>query len=99
MGYAASTITWRTRDNGVILIKDMTTSHLENTIAMFVRGVDRLRETMLLSAYSFRGQCRGDMACDAMDSAIDEIENMEDEELLAQENPQFAALYKEWKKR
>lgn len=90
---------WKTKNDGVVLIKDMTTSHLKNTINMFVRNIGDLRITVIGNAYAFQGTCRGDAACDAMEGEIYRLDMIEDEDLLSENNPTFKALYKEWKSR
>jgi len=51
----------------------MTDDHLIHTL----KFLERCQSNELNAAYAFRSMCRGEMACDAIDQAIEELEQGE----------------------
>lgn len=61
---------WITKDGTKIRIKDMTDSHLLNTIKM----LDRKHSRVILDAYCFANMLNGEMAQYQMEGEIDRLE-------------------------
>lgn len=69
--------TWTTKDGQTLLISEMTTSHLKNTVRMLERKASRLQEQarandedLLTRALAFS---QGEMACDALESQLSRV--------------------------
>ncbi len=62
---------WKMRDGKKVLIRQMETSHILNCIKM----LDRIERNRISSAWMFAGFLHGEMATDAAES---EISNMEE---------------------
>lgn len=86
---------WVTKDGTPMLISDMDSSHIINTIKMLFRSVLPIRFNMLHEAYSFFSTCRGDMACDAIEGEINFLETSSDFDFLMSECDPFKYLVRE----
>lgn len=63
---------WKTRDGRVLDVKEMTDSHLDNTVAYMRRRVDAMRQA---ECSMWGGLCmlQGEMAQDAAESALEQV--------------------------
>lgn len=89
--------TWHSQA-GPIAIRDMETNHIENTIAMLDRNVEDVRTRYGLALFAGPLQPSGDMANDALDSAIAEDARQSDKTWL-HSTPLYRALKRELRKR
>ena len=94
----ANTESWTTRDGVMWLITDMTDSHLTNTLKYLHRNVEGFRDRMLLEIASYP-EPRGEMAMDAYDSGISQMEHAGPRETLTQAVKPYLNLEKEALKR
>ena len=91
--------TWVTKDGRAIPIVQMEDTHLANTIAFLRRRAWGMKEMCI--AQGLRAACAmpGEMATMAIESDIQHLEEMEDEEFLEETVPQWENLLKEASKR
>lgn len=61
---------WTQRDGTKIAVKDMTTSHVRNSLKMLIRNGFSSARDYYVCLYG--PQPRGEMACDALDRALDD---------------------------
>jgi hypothetical protein len=89
---------WKTREGKEIEIKNMTDSHLMNTIKFLRRNANANMAKEIASAYSAASLMQGEMAIDAIERDIRIMEETSPDEYL-QEFPIYNALIKEAEKR
>lgn len=82
---------WVMRDGTTIAIKDMSTSHLNNTIKMLERDVDNLKFKHAANAMSL---ARGELAMEAANGTAEFIYQMPTIEFLKEYTP-YGSLVKE----
>jgi len=68
---------WVTRDGAKMRIRDMTNSHLLNSIRMLERNKERAQEQAIELMYRSLGGLHGEHAIDAGEQALDFLENGE----------------------
>ena len=90
---------WRCKDGSVVAIKDMTDSHLANTIKMLRRGVRRQNQANLSAAYSVSFGLQGEMAQLFVEQDIDCMEEFDEDEWLSGNVPQYDKMMREAEKR
>ena len=93
------TATWTTKDGTVLKIKDMTDSHILNTIKMLERNAPIVQAALLGKVYDFQSTLQGKMAIDQMDREITGLEQSDSEEFLEEHNPSYNSLLEEASKR
>lgn len=75
---------WRTKDGRVMLIKDMTDSHLLNSIAYLKRNVEKYRDHILFSTAMASAGMQGEMAIDSVEAVERFYQDATHQELLAE---------------
>ena len=93
-----SETTWTTRDGRTISIRDMTDSHLRNTLAFLRRNVEQYRNSFALRAMAYAEYAPDEAADAAEQAAYCVLDVMEDDEVL-QCVPAYPALVKEAQRR
>jgi hypothetical protein len=94
-----STKVWKQKDGTLILIEDMTDSHLLNTINFLLRRAERIRLQWLCRMDDYIADMPPDGAADCCATEADYLAEMEPEEVLETCVPQWKALVAEAKKR
>ena len=89
---------WTTRDGTAIRISEMGDGHLRNAIRMFRRNCEayRFQDAMWMSSYAEHAP---DGAADAIDMAVDNLAQMDDEEYLAIRFPNYETMCAESERR
>lgn len=93
----ADTKVWQSRE-GPIEITDMTVSHLKNAVRMLQDNVEDLRTAWGLEMFVSGPEPSGEMAQDAVDSAMAEDARQSDSAWL-RSTPLYKALRREQKRR
>ncbi len=99
MSKGATKTIWQTKDGRRIRVKDMTDSHLVNTVNFCIKTGEFHRNKALVDAYGFESMCRGEMAQDAIAQEIRMLEESDIWDLLSIEVPTWDALVTEVYKR
>jgi hypothetical protein len=89
---------WVQRDGTPIRVKDMTTSHLENTVAMLRRAAPNIYDREVISTYIYATPPGGDMAMDMFDREFDAALERDPWDWLKR-TPLVKAMRKEIKRR
>lgn len=89
--------TWVTKEGQRIKIKDMTDSHILNTIRMLERNAKIYQEVMIPQAYAVLSSMRGEGAQFCMEQEIRSLEDADPTELI--DCPTYDALVEEAMKR
>ena len=66
---------WRTKDGRVVRIREMTDSHLKNTISLLERVVEQKRQQAIIAGYNALNFMQGEMAIFCMECDIAAIED------------------------
>ncbi len=90
---------WTCKDGRKIRIKDMTNSHLLNTIKMLERVGAKQLSLSISSAYSFAADLQGEMASYFAEQDIDRMEATSIEKFVNDEYPIYEHLVLEAQKR
>lgn len=91
--------TWTTRDGQVLKIKDMETDHIVNCIKMLRRGAERKLQDEISAGYNFLSGVSGEFAQDAIDSELNELNNMTGLDFLERRYEPYQWLLAELRKR
>lgn len=94
-----SETTWTTRDGRTIPIRDMSDSHLRNTLAFLRRNVEHYRNVEAMRAWAYAEYAPDGAADAAEQAAYDVLDVMEDDEVLSMCVPEYTALVKEAQRR
>lgn len=94
-----SETTWTTRDGRIIPIRDMTDSHLRNTLAFLRRNVEHYRNAEAMRAWAYAEYAPDGAADAAEQSAYCVLEVMDDDEVLSECVSAYPALVTEAQRR
>lgn len=86
---------WTTKDGKKVPIKDMTDSHLINTIRMLRRVGWYYKEAELASAYAAASTLQGEMATYYAEGDLDIMEQESMDDFLRRTVPQYCGLMEE----
>jgi hypothetical protein len=87
--------TWTTKDGRKIKIRDMTDSHLLNTIAILERVAKSHKVQEMLAAYSCLSMLQGEYATYAAEQDINRIANEDVSDFLLRTNDSYEHLLEE----
>lgn len=90
---------WKMKNGNKIRICDMDDNHLINTIKLLYNNAVRTKEITLSSMACYSGNCNGEMAQDALDSAVTDLELTTDFEFALREYPILENLIEDAKRR
>jgi len=90
---------WKQKDKSIINIKDMDDNHLNNTIKMMQRWGQKMLDEEILAAYSCLSSFNGEAAIDTCESEICKLEQMNGDNIMRYESPQYRNMIKEQNKR
>lgn len=91
--------TWKTKEGKVVAIRDMTDSHLKNTVAMLRRNVGAFEATIRDGIWGYLVGDPPDGAAMAAEGALAELDEADDDDIIAACVDVFPLLVKETKKR
>ena len=91
--------TWITKEGEAILVKDMTDSHLVNTVKMLLKQAPGLRAQFIDQAEITLSHMQGEMSQLSIEQDINYLNRMDDEEFLEYYHPTGEALMQEVYKR
>ena len=90
--------TWKTHSGQIIPIKEMSDTHLINTISFLKRNCENYRYQIIAEGENALGFLQGEMAIDSIERDINSLLSMADDEFLQEYTP-YKALVREAKKR
>lgn len=90
---------WKTKSGQVLKIKDMTDSHLLNTIRFLERAGEKQMQQEIAAAWSCLSSLQGEMATFYCEQDIDRLEETTLEDWLNMTNPKYNRLVAEAEKR
>jgi len=87
---------WTQRDGTKIAVTEMTTSHLENAVALMERNSERYRQSAINAGYQMLSMLQGEQAILSVES---ELNNLEEDFDLYDVSESYRALIDECERR